>query len=235
MRLFFWAKAKYKSMKILIIAIVFSFSIFAIDTDKKVDEKSKSFTLNHALDGTGLSPKEFFDEFKKVTNHNFKKDKSDINFVMLNDFLLGLQDKKVNDVILSVKPKKDHNIVKFNMYLKDKKSKKIKKRELTMLFSQNTSLKNKVVTTVKFDFGALQTAGIKFAVGTGIYKIAVPLKEVITMSYDESSDQIHYKIYMKLVTPVHPDILNETFNETFEKVQKIAEEKVVPVIQDRLF
>ena len=92
-----------------------------------------------------------------------------------------------------------------------------------------------MVTTVEFDFGAFQTTGIKFAVSTGIIKIAVPEKEIITMRYDEKTDQIHYEIYMKLVSAVHPDILNETFNETFEKVQKIAEEKVVPVIQNRLF
>lgn len=222
-------------MKILLLIIALSFSISARAYEDKVDEKSKSFTLNHALDGTGLTPKEFFDEFKKVSSHNFKKDKKDINFVMLNDFLLGLQDKKVDDVILSVKPKSHYNEIKFNMYLQDKKSKKIKKRELTMHYSQNTSLKNKVVTTVEFDFGAFQTTGIKFAVSTGIIKIAVPEKEIITMRYDEKTDQIHYEIYMKLVSAVHPDILNETFNETFEKVQKIAEEKVVPVIQNRLF
>jgi hypothetical protein len=104
----------------------------------------------------------------------------------------------------------------------------IKRRKVNMTYRIEHKGLYKVVTTVTLLHGKF----VEFLVDKmGVAKsMAIPKKEILTMRYDPQSNELFYDVELILVTETDEKVVNKTFRDTFAKIEKIASEKLVPVI-----
>lgn len=204
---------------------------FSTLSQDKIKYAKKMLPMEEALAQSGMSAISFFEKYKKVVSHNFTKDMSNPNYLMLRNFLRGLQDKPLiesDEIIISVTPKNDHNFIVFNMYGRDPNKNVIKKRKIDMAYKVKQIDNNRVRTTVNLLHGKV----VEFMIDKlGIANsIAIPKKEILTMRLDRENDQLFYDVELVLVTETQREIVEKLFTDTFFKIKKIASEELVPAI-----